>query len=53
MSPQAHVRLAQRHCVQLELQEEQTFSSLLRLDESIRLLSVGRFAESKCNEMPY
>ena len=35
MSPQAHVRLAERQCVQLELQEEQTLSFLLRLDESV------------------
>ncbi len=51
ISPQAHAWLAQRHCVQLELREEQTFSCQLRLDKSISLLSVSRFAESKCNEV--
>ena len=53
MSPQAHVRLAQRHCVHFDLQEQQTFSSLLRLDKSLNLLPVDRLAESKCNEVPY
>jgi len=55
MSPQAHVWLAQSldHCVQLEVQEKQTFSSLLRLDQSISLLSLCKIAESKCNEMLY